>query len=57
MRYPFLLLSLMVCGGWAVAPGQNRYEGNPVVAEDVTPTQGDRSDPYLWKVGIVTTIF
>jgi hypothetical protein len=104
MRYPFLLLSLMVCGGWAVASGQNRYEGNPVVAEDVTPwranpfltaepklilpssnsafsrpgpryapgrslrgrvalgaadgdTQGERSDPYPWKLGIVTTIF
>ena len=57
MRYPFLLLSLMVCGGWAVAPGQNRYKGNPVTAEDLTPTQGDRSGPYPWKVGIVTTIF
>jgi hypothetical protein len=43
MRYPSLLLGLMVCGGGAVAPGQNRYAGNPVVAEDVTPTQ---RDPY-----------
>jgi hypothetical protein len=46
MRYPFLLLGLMLYGGGAVAPGQNRYAGHPVLAEDVTPAQGDRSDPY-----------
>jgi hypothetical protein len=44
MRYHLLPLSLMVCGGWAVASGQYRYEGHPVVAEDVTPW---RAKPFL----------
>jgi hypothetical protein len=44
MRHPLLLLSLMMCGGLAVASGQNRYGGDPAVPEAVTPW---RANPFL----------